>query len=152
MAESRGLGDVYKRQQRKVIFFLGVGGLIFVPIFKSITHLPPFVGVMLILGLVWAVTEIFYRKLHEQKDDMAKRVSKLLSHIDMSTILFFLGILMAVSCLEQIGVLEGLGKWLNGATGGNHYIVTGTIGAVSYRHLTLPTTARRCRSRWSPYH
>ncbi len=133
--------DVLTATQRKVIFFLGVGGLIFVPIFKSITHLPPFVGVMLILGLVWAVTEIFYRKLHEQKDDMAKRVSKLLSHIDMSTILFFLGILMAVSCLEQIGVLEGLGKWLNGATGGNHYIVTGTIGVISSIVDNVPLVA-----------
>ncbi len=133
--------DVLTATQRKVIFFLGVGGLIFVPIFKSITHLPPFVGVMLILGLVWAVTEIFYRKLHEQKDDMAKRVSKLLSHIDMSTILFFLGILMAVSCLEQIGVLEGLGKWLNGATGGNHYIVTGIIGVISSIVDNVPLVA-----------
>lgn len=127
--------------QRKVIFFLGVGGLIFVPIFKSITHLPPFVGILLVLGVLWTVTEVFYRRLHHEKDSMAKRVSKLLSNIDMSTILFFLGILMAVTCLEQIGVLEGLGKWLNEASNGNHYIVTGIIGVISSIVDNVPLVA-----------
>ena len=93
--------------QRKVIFFLGVGGLIFVPIFKSITHLPPFVGILLVLGVLWTVTEVFYAHLKEpeEKGAMQKRVSQMLTRIDMSTILFFLGILMAVACLETIGVL-----------------------------------------------
>ena len=102
----------FSSTQRKIIFFLGVGGLMFVPIFKSITHLPPFVGILLVLGVLWTVTEVFYRRLHRKKDGMTKRVSNLLSNIDMSTILFFLGILMAVASLEQIGVLEGLGKAL----------------------------------------
>ena len=93
--------------QRKAVFWLGVGGLIFVPIFKSITHLPPFVGILLVLGVLWTATEVFYRGLHRGADaeGTQKRVTKLLPRVDMSTILFFLGILMAVSCLAEIGVL-----------------------------------------------
>ena len=131
----------FSNVQRKIIFFLGVGGLMFVPVFKGLTHLPPFVGILLVLGLLWTVTEVFYRKLHRDKDRMAKRVSKLLANIDMSTILFFLGILMAVSCLEQIGVLEGLGKWLNDVSQGNHYVVTGIIGVISSIVDNVPLVA-----------
>lgn len=108
--------------QRKAIFFLGVGGLMLVPVFKSITHLPPFTGILLVLGILWTTTEVFYRGVHRKSDGMSKRVSNLLSRIDMSTILFFLGILMAVACLETIGVLAALGKGLNIAFNGNHYM------------------------------
>ena len=129
--------------QRKIVFFVGVGGLIFVPIFKSITHLPPFVGILLILGLLWTVTEIFYRNLHRASDKggMQKRVTNMLSRIDMSTILFFLGILMAVACLETIGVLTMLGQGLNVAFDGNHYMVTGIIGVLSSIVDNVPLVA-----------
>lgn len=127
--------------QRKVIFFLGVGGLIFVPIFKSITHLPPFVGILLVLAILWITSEIFYRKHHHTNAGMNNRVSNLLSKIDLSTILFFLGILMAVSCLEQVGVLQTLGTWLNQVSNGNHYIVTGVIGIVSSVVDNVPLVA-----------
>lgn len=121
------------KRQRKTVFLIGVGGLIFVPIFKSITHLPPFVGILLVLGVLWTVTELFYRHLHknEERGAMQKRVVNILSRIDMSTILFFLGILMAVACLETIGVLATLGEGLNTTFNGNHYIVTGIIGVLS---------------------
>ena len=130
-------------RQRKTIFFLGVGGLIFVPIFKSITHLPPFVGILLVLGILWTVTEIFYYHLEEgnDKNGMQKRVTKMLSRIDMSTILFFLGILMAVACLETIGVLEALGEGLNIVFNGNHYLVTGIIGVLSSIVDNVPLVA-----------
>lgn len=131
----------FNSRQRKVIFFLGVGGLMFVPIFKSITHLPPFVGILLVLGLLWTVTEIFYRHVHRTNDGMSRRVSNLLSRIDMSTILFFLGILMAVACLEEVGVLTALGQWLNEVSGGNHYIVTGVIGVISSIVDNVPLVA-----------
>ena len=131
----------FNSRQRKVIFFLGVGGLMFVPIFKSITHLPPFVGILLVLGLLWTVTEIFYRHVHRTNDGMSRRVSNLLSRIDMSTILFFLGILMAVACLEEVGVLTALGQWLNDVSGGNHYIVTGVIGVISSIVDNVPLVA-----------
>ena len=129
--------------QRKTIFFLGVGGLIFVPIFKSITHLPPFIGILLVLGILWTVTEVFYANLKEQEEKgaMQKRVTNMLSRIDMSTILFFLGILMAVSCLETIGVLTQLGEGLDVAFQGNHYLVTGIIGVLSAIVDNVPLVA-----------
>lgn len=129
--------------QRKVVFFIGVGGLIFVPIFKSITHLPPFVGILLVLGVLWTITEVFYSRLPNKEGNggMKKRVSNMLSRIDMSTILFFLGILMAVACLETIGVLTATGNILNTASGGNHYIVTGVIGVLSSIVDNVPLVA-----------
>lgn len=129
--------------QRKIIFFLGVGGLIFVPIFKSITLLPPFVGILLVLGVLWTVTEMFYAHLKapEEKGAMQKRVAQMLSRIDMSTILFFLGILMAVACLETIGVLTMLGEGLNEMFDGNHYLITGIIGVLSSIVDNVPLVA-----------
>ena len=88
--------------QRKIVFAIGVGGLCSVPLFHFFTDLPPFAGILLVLGILWTVTEVFYRNLHKKRGDeiqFSKRVSSLLSRIDMSTILFFLGILMAVACL-----------------------------------------------------
>ena len=128
--------------QRRAVFCLGVGGLIFVPIFKSITHLPPFVGIMLILGILWTATELFYRHLRKpEKGAMQKRVTNMLSRIDMSTILFFLGILMAVACLETIGVLTMLGEGLDVVFQGNHYAVTGIIGVLSSIVDNVPLVA-----------
>ena len=129
--------------QRKTVFFLGVGGLVFVPIFKTITHLPPFVGILLILGLLWTITEIFYANLAlpEEQGGMQKRVTNMLSRIDMGTILFFLGILMAVACLETIGALELLGDGLNTTFNGNHYLVTGIIGVLSSIVDNVPLVA-----------
>ena len=129
--------------QRKAIFFLGVGGLIFVPIFKSITHLPPFVGILLVLGVLWTVTEVFYASLKEkeEKGAMQKRVTTMLTRIDMATILFFLGILMAVACLETVGVLTALGEGLDVVFDGNHYLITGIIGVLSSIVDNVPLVA-----------
>ena len=141
--ETTELGE-FGSKQRKTVFVVGVGGLCFVPIFKSITHLPPFVGIMLVLGVLWTVTELFYRHLHRSKGDgvsFAKRVTNLLSRIDISTILFFLGILMAVACLQEIGVLMNLGKSLNTIFDENHYAVTGIIGVLSSIVDNVPLVA-----------
>ena len=141
-AQTVGASDL-TTTQRKIIFFLGVGGLIFVPIFKTLTHLPPFVGILLVLGVLWTVTEVFYANLKapEEKGAMQKRVTTMLTRIDMSTILFFLGILMAVACLETIGVLTMLGKGLDVAFDGNHYLVTGIIGVLSSIVDNVPLVA-----------
>lgn len=134
--------DYLTASQRKLIFFLGVGGLIFVPIFKTITHLPPFVGILLVLGILWTVTESMYRHLeHDDSDGMQKRVSRMLTRIDMSTILFFLGILMAVGALQTIGALAQLGEGLNVWFDGNHYLVTGIIGVLSSIVDNVPLVA-----------
>ncbi len=134
--------DYLTASQRKLIFFLGVGGLIFVPIFKTITHLPPFVGILLVLGILWTVTESMYRHLeHDDSDGMQKRVSRMLTRIDMSTILFFLGILMAVGSLQTIGALAQLGEGLNVWFDGSHYLVTGIIGVLSSIVDNVPLVA-----------
>ncbi len=126
--------------ERKTVFVLGVGGLIFVPIFHYITGLPPFMGILLVLALLWVTTELFYAHL-KVSETASHRVARLLSRIDMATILFFLGILMAVSCLKQIGILTALGQWLDHASGGNHYLVTGIIGIVSSIVDNVPLVA-----------
>ena len=132
----------FTKNQRKVIFLLGVGGLIFVPIFKTITHLPPFMGILLVLGVLWTVTEIFHRQLEQNEDDtMAKRVSDLLSKIDLSTIMFFLGILMAVAVLQEIGILTSMGEGLNEAFAGNYYLINGIIGVLSSIVDNVPLVA-----------
>ena len=128
-------------RQRKAVFWLGVGGLVFVPIFKSVTHLPPFVGILLVLGVLWTVTELFYRNVREDNGGMQKRITNIISRIDMGTILFFLGILMAVACLQEVGVLAALGEGLNAAFDGNHYLVTGLIGVLSSIIDNVPLVA-----------
>ena len=130
--------------QRKIVFAIGVGGLCSVPLFHFFTDLPPFVGILLVLGVLWTMTEVFYRNLHKKRGDeiqFSKRVSSLLSRIDMSTILFFLGILMAVACLEEVGVLKELGSGLNITFNGNHYAVTGIIGVLSAIVDNVPLVA-----------
>lgn len=130
----------FTKVQRNIIFWLGVGGLVFVPIFKSITHLPPFMGILLVLGVLWTVTEIFHYNTSED-DTMAKRVSDLLSRIDLSTIMFFLGILMAVAVLQEIGVLTALGTGLNEVFVGNYYVINGIIGVLSSIVDNVPLVA-----------
>lgn len=93
----------------RAMLFLGLGGIIFVPIFKTITHLPPYMGMMLSLGVVWLASEY----IHPEEDFTEERkhqysAHKALSRIEMSSILFFLGILMAVAALETV-VVGGVG-------------------------------------------
>ena len=84
---------------------MGVAGLLFVPIFKTITHLPPYVGILLSLGVLWLVTEILHRsKNHEQKSQLS--VIGVLKKVDTPTIFFFLGILLAVAALQSAGHLD----------------------------------------------
>lgn len=132
--------EVFNSRQRGIIFILGVGGLMFVPVFRYLTNLPPFMGILLVLGILWTATEIFYRGV-KAKDSFSKRVSSLLGNIDMTTILFFLGILMAVACLEEVGVLTQLGESLDKMSGGNHYLVTGVIGVLSSIVDNVPLVA-----------
>ena len=133
----------FSSAERKTVFVLGVGGLMFVPVFKGLTGLPPFVGILLVLAVLWTATELFYRNLHRSADaeGTQKRVTKLLKRVDMATILFFLGILMAVSCLAEVGVLQALGNGLNIWFDSNHYMVTGIIGVLSSIVDNVPLVA-----------
>ncbi len=126
--------------QRNVVFYVGVLGLVLVPVFRTITGLPPFMGVILVLSILWVITECFYnnRKIESNRE---QRVSRILKNIDMSTILFFLGILMAVAALQETGTLSRFGAALDQWTGGNHYLVTGIIGVASSVVDNVPLVA-----------
>ncbi len=131
---------LFSKVERNLLFIIGVGGLIFVPVFRHLTGLPPFMGVLLVLSLLWIVTEIHYMKIPGAPSSL-HRVSELLRKVDFSTLLFFLGILMTVASLEEIGVLHSFGEWLDTASGGNSFIVTGIIGLVSAIVDNVPLVA-----------
>jgi len=126
---------------RTLILCIGVGGLIFVPIFRMLTGLPPFMGILLALGILWLVSEYRCNKRLLLCETSHLKVTSILSRIDMATILFFLGILMAVATLQETGVLTAFGEWLNEASNGNHYLVTGIIGVVSSIVDNVPLVA-----------
>ncbi len=104
---------------RVLVLVMGVCALIFVPIFKTITHLPPYLGMLFGLSVLWVTTEILSRKYSKENAQLPTAVSTL-EHVDVPTILFFLGILMAVSCLKVAGILGGLAQGLNDAFLGMH--------------------------------
>ncbi|MBP5545879.1 MAG: sodium:proton antiporter NhaD [Bacteroidales bacterium] len=101
---------------RILILFMGVFALVFVPIFKTITHLPPYLGMLSGLAMLWVTTEIISRKYEKSGRKLPTAITTL-EHIDTPTILFFLGILMAVSCLKMAGILTSLAGGLNSAFG-----------------------------------
>lgn len=94
----------------KLVFYLGVGGLVFVPIFKGITGLPPFMGVILALAVLWLVTDLMHFR-HENRVHL--RVPYVLTRVDTSGVLFFLGILLCVASLQTAGVLKVIADWLD---------------------------------------
>jgi Na+/H+ antiporter NhaD/arsenite permease-like protein len=123
----------------RIILFSGIGLLIFVPAFKTVTHLPPFMGMLLALGLIWVITTV----LHSKKDDDAKKkynVANALRKIDAPSILFFLGILLAVAALQSFGTLGSLAAWLN-AKLGNDYLIGTTLGGLSAIVDNVPLVA-----------
>ncbi len=98
--------------ERRLIFFLGISALLFVPIFKSITHQPPFMGILLGLGVLWVVTEV----MHSGKEPERRNkhtVSQAIRQVDAPSILFFLGILLAIAALESSGLLAQLASWID---------------------------------------
>lgn len=126
-----------------VIFCVGVGGLLSVPMFRFATGLPPFMGILLVLAILWIVTEIMFRqrKYMSVPPSELPGVSELLHKIDMSTILFFLGILTTVAVLAESGILKAAGSFLDRASGGNPYLVTGAIGILSAVVDNVPLVA-----------
>ncbi|MEZ4941299.1 MAG: sodium:proton antiporter NhaD [Saprospiraceae bacterium] len=105
-------GVITPMRERNTVFYLGLGCLLFVPIFKTLTHLPPFMGMLLGLGVMWVVTEL----IHSEKDEREKgtlSVLHALRKIDTPSILFFLGILMAVAALQSTGILTAVASWLD---------------------------------------
>jgi Na+/H+ antiporter NhaD/arsenite permease-like protein len=125
--------------ERTGILVLGLGALVFVPVFKTFTHLPPYMGMLLGLGILWIVTEIIHRKKpHEDRRRLT--VANILTRVDVPTVLFFLGILMAVASLSSAGHLNMLSKWLDEKVG-NIYIINLIIGALSSVVDNVPLVA-----------
>lgn len=126
-------------KERATVFFTGIGFLLFVPVFKTVTHLPPFMGMLLALGLMWMITET----IHSGKDEeerMAFSVAHALKKIDASSVLFFLGILLAVSALESTHQLELLAGWMDDNLKDQNVIVT-SIGILSSVVDNVPLVA-----------
>lgn len=126
--------------ERNSIFFIGVGSLIFVPIFKTITHLPPFIGILFGLSILWIYTEILYHKKKDVDESRKARISHILTRIDTTTILFFLGILMAVAVLQESGILGSFSALLDKEVG-NYYIINIIIGLLSSVVDNVPLVA-----------
>lgn len=129
----------HHRNLSVLILCCGVAALLFVPVFKATTHLAPYMGILLSLGVLWLLTELLVR--HYKLDGKIEgRVSQVIKNIDMSTILFFLGILMSVAALSQAGILASLAAWLNQAFH-DVYIINGIIGILSSIVDNVPLVA-----------
>jgi Na+/H+ antiporter NhaD/arsenite permease-like protein len=129
--------------ERYLVFFLGVGALLFVPIFKSLTHLPPYLGMLGGLGVLWIVTGFMHKSKPERHSDHLS-VSRILTRIDTPSILFFLGILMAVNALQTCGQLTQLSASLERlplAEPGKYYLISGLIGFLSSIVDNVPLVA-----------
>jgi Na+/H+ antiporter NhaD/arsenite permease-like protein len=121
------------------MFAAGLAAIVMVPIFKSVTHLPPYVAMLLALGTVWVVSEL----VHADKDEQDRErfsVAHALSKVDVPSILFFLGILLAVGCLEAAGILEQVARSLNESVG-NLDVIVGIIGIASAIVDNVPIVA-----------
>lgn len=125
--------------ERNLMFALGLAGLAFVPAFKQITHLPPFMGIVVALGVLWLAGELLHRnKTPETKQHLT--VAHALAQIDMSSIVFFLGILLAVGTLEHAGILAALANWLD-QTIGRLDVIVGLLGLLSAIVDNVPLVA-----------
>ncbi|MDR6564005.1 MULTISPECIES: sodium:proton antiporter NhaD [unclassified Arcicella] len=127
------------RKHSIIMLIAGLGMLLLVPVFKTVTHLPPYMGVLLGLGIVWVVSEI----LHHGRDEAERKpytVAYALSKIDSSSILFFLGILLAIGSLEATHLLTNLASWMD-TTIGNQDIIVITIGLASAIIDNVPLVA-----------
>lgn len=126
--------------ERKLILFMGVGALLFVPVFKTITHLPPYMGMLLGLGVIWVTTELMHK--HKKGDDKRRlTVIGILQKVDVPTVLFFLGILSAVASMQSAGQLGLLATWLDEVTNKNIYVINTAIGILSSIVDNVPLVA-----------
>jgi Na+/H+ antiporter NhaD/arsenite permease-like protein len=131
--------SITEKREGKIILIAGLGFLLFVPLFKSLTHLPPFMGMLLALGLMWVITTI----IHKNKDADYKEkftVARALQKIDTPSILFFLGILLAVAALQSTGMLKTMAAVLS-TTFKNDYIIGAVLGLLSSVVDNVPLVA-----------
>lgn len=139
MVDRAHLEDRTTPFEQKLVLFMGVGALLFVPIFKTVTHLPPYMGVLFGLGVLWTTTEIMHRS--KNKADKSKlSVIGVLQKVDTPSVLFFLGILAAVGSLQSAGHLRIMAAFLND-TIGNMYAINIIIGLLSSIVDNVPLVA-----------
>lgn len=131
--------DLKPAFQRNFVFALGIGILIFVPVFKTLTHLPPFMAILLGLGLMWIITEIM-NSAKDTADKDSLTVVYALRKIDTPSILFFLGILISIAALEATGQLTQLAQWFS-KTIHNDTIIVMIIGLLSAVVDNVPLVA-----------
>jgi Na+/H+ antiporter NhaD/arsenite permease-like protein len=131
--------DKRDRKDSVIVFFLGVCGLLFVPVFKMMTGLPPYAGMMFVLGLVWLAVELLHLSKSEEYRQN-KSVASALERIDLQSILFFLGILLSVGALQTVGALPRLASWLD-HTFANIDVIVITIGLLSSIVDNVPLVA-----------
>jgi len=125
--------------ERNFIFFLGVGSLLFVPVFKTITHLPPYLGMLWGLGILWVTTELMHKSKNEEQKPRLTVVG-ILRRVDTPSVLFFLGILLAVAALQSAGHLRLLAESLDKHVG-NLYLINVIIGMLSAVVDNVPLVA-----------
>jgi Na+/H+ antiporter NhaD/arsenite permease-like protein len=132
-------GQLTTNSQRQLMFLLGLGILIMVPVFKTVTHLPPFMGILFGLGVLWMVGNLVHRKKTDEDKESLTLVHAL-TRIDMGSLVFFIGILLCVATLEHSHILASLAKWLDLAVGRQDVIVA-IIGLVSAVVDNVPLVA-----------
>ena len=135
-------GNTFKvtSSERNLVFILGVAGLLFVPVFKTVTHLPPYLGILFSLGVLWLVTELLHaKKSSEIKSKLS--VIAVIKKVDVATIFFFMGILLAVASLQSMGHLKDLALILNDTFNGNIYAINIIIGLISSILDNVPLVA-----------
>jgi Na+/H+ antiporter NhaD/arsenite permease-like protein len=126
-----------EKRDGKIVLVSGVGAFLFVPIFKTVTHLPPFMGMMMALGFMWIITTLIHKR---KEEDAGYSLTTALSNIDSPSILFFLGILLAVSALQSAGVLTIAAHTLNHSFG-NIYAIGTSLGLLSALIDNVPLVA-----------
>ena len=139
-AGTHGHSSSVSNSERNVIFTLGLAGLLFVPVWKTLTHLPPYTGMMFSLGIIWVVSELMH-KAKAEEDKKGLSVIAVLQKIDTSSVLFFLGILMAVAALQEVGHLAAAAHLLDTALDGNLYTINVSIGLLSAIVDNVPLVA-----------
>ena len=131
--------DILSKRQQYIVLISGISVLIMVPVFKTLTHLPPYMGILFGLGILWIITVI----LHQSKEDKHKEkysVSQALKNIDTPSVLFFLGILTAISSMQSTGILTGLADKMTQHIGNTNVIVM-SIGLLSSIIDNVPLVA-----------
>ena len=126
--------------ERNLMFFLGLGILVMVPMFKTVTHLPPFMGILFGLGILWLVGDLVHRSKEDDPSKQRLTLAQALTRIDMSSIMFFIGILLAVAVLEHTHVLSSIAYWLDQHVGRQDIIVM-LIGLASAVVDNVPLVA-----------